>query len=303
MSDAFFKQGIGYTFQDEEKRIIDTNQLVASKLEVLAEIMQKEAEKKQNFSDEFSQGIEASEVEQLLMDPDAQGDGFGMEELTADGMSGNIIKAAPQVDMAAVNAQSEELLANAEAEAREIVEAANAEAEAIRNSAHQEGMDEGYRTGYDEGVNAAKQEYQDKLMELDRRAKELEDEYDARIDELEPQFIDVLTDIYEHVFHVSLSDNKEIVFHLIQDAIRKVEGSGNFIIHVSGEDYGFVSMQKEELLAGIAGAENAEIVEDMTLKGNECYIESNGGIFDCSLETQLAGLKRELRLLSFVKND
>jgi len=46
-----------------------------------------------------------------------------------------------------------------------------------------------------------------------------------------------------------------------------------------------------------------EIVEDMTLKSNECFIDTGAGIFDCSLETQLEGLKRELRLLSFTVDD
>ena len=72
---------------------------------------------------------------------------------------------------------------------------------------------------------------------------------------------------------------------------------------MSKEDYGFVSMQKKELTAGIAGGETVEIVEDLTLKSNECFIDTGGGIFDCSLETQLEGLKRELRLLSFTMDD
>ena len=46
-------------------------------------------------------------------------------------------------------------------------------------------------------------------------------------------------------------------------------------------------------VSGISAADSTEIVEDMTLKPNECFIETGGGIFDCSLETQLSGLKRE----------
>ncbi|MBO6133082.1 MAG: hypothetical protein J6P05_01975, partial [Lachnospiraceae bacterium] len=65
------------------------------------------------------------------------------------------------------------------------------------------------------------------------------------------------------------------------------------------DDYGFVSMQRKELLSGISGAENAEIVEDISLKRNQCFIETGNGIFDCSLETQLSGLKRQLKLLSY----
>ena len=47
--------------------------------------------------------------------------------------------------------------------------------------------------------------------------------------------------------------------------------------------------------------ENAtlEIVEDRTLNKNECLIETEDGIFDCSLSTQLTELKRKLQLLSY----
>ena len=60
-------------------------------------------------------------------------------------------------------------------------------------------------------------------------------------------------------------------------------------------------MQKKALLTGVAHAANVEIIEDMTLSEGECLIETGGGIFDCGLGTQLAGLKKELKLLSYTK--
>ena len=35
------------------------------------------------------------------------------------------------------------------------------------------------------------------------------------------------------------------------------------------------------------------------LKENECVIETNAGVFDCSLGVELEELSRKLRLLSF----
>ena len=42
-----------------------------------------------------------------------------------------------------------------------------------------------------------------------------------------------------------------------------------------------------------------ELIEDATLKENECVIETNSGIFDCSIGVQLEELTKKLRLLSF----
>ena len=42
-----------------------------------------------------------------------------------------------------------------------------------------------------------------------------------------------------------------------------------------------------------------EIVEDMTLGKGECMIETESGIFDCGLGTQLSELRQKLKLLSY----
>ena len=44
-----------------------------------------------------------------------------------------------------------------------------------------------------------------------------------------------------------------------------------------------------------------EVVEDATLGKNDCLIETENGIFDCGLGTQLAELRQKLKLLSYEK--
>ena len=141
------------------------------------------------------------------------------------------------------------------------------------------------------------------MLELDKKEEQLMNDYNSLVDELEPKFVDSLIDVFEHVLHVKYSDDKAVIYHLIKDAVRKADGASGLIIHVSREDYGFVSMQKRDLLAGLISAEDTQIIEDATLAQNECFIETGSGIFDCSLETQLEGLKRQLRLLAYSKND
>lgn len=47
------------------------------------------------------------------------------------------------------------------------------------------------------------------------------------------------------------------------------------------------------------GSAHVEIIEDMTLSQAECFIETENGIYDCSLDTQLRELERKLKLLSY----
>ncbi|XME01326.1 FliH/SctL family protein [Lachnospiraceae bacterium C1.1] len=270
-----------YTIINEpaEKRVIDSNGQVAEKINKIIKAMERE----EVDPDGFSEGLNAERVELLTDD---------MEQYDEE--------AVPQTMELPENIQAEadEIINEAKAEAERIIAEAEEQAQSIRAEAEKNGHQEGFERGREEGLvesEKAKSEYE--IL-----SDKLEDEYQKKIEELEPMFIDTLTDIYEHVFHVRFGSNKEVIFHLIQDAVRKVEGNTNFIIHVSKEDYGFVSMQKKQLLAGVSNAESAEIVEDITLKANECMIETGSGIFDCSLETQLEGLKKELKLLSYKKS-
>ena len=124
--------------------------------------------------------------------------------------------------------------------------------------------------------------------------------HQQQIDKLEPEFIDTLTGNYEHIFPVDLQNYRERLVFLIGSALRKAEGGRDFIVHVSSEDYPYVSMQKKQLMAGV-GAPGAvvEIIEDAAVGRNECLIETNNGIFDCGLETELQELAKKLKLLSY----
>ena len=112
-------------------------------------------------------------------------------------------------------------------------------------------------------------------------------------------FVDKITEIYEHVFMIDLSDKRELVHYLLTDAMRNIEGGKTFLVHVSKEDYEYVNANKADLSQGLPGTSTLEVIEDMTLSESQCFIESDSGIFDCGLGTELALLKKELKLLSF----
>ncbi len=199
-----------------------------------------------------------------------------------------------------LRAQAEEELEQARAEVEQIRQIAREELERER----QETLDTARRTGYDEGYRMAQAEADQMKEELERERVRLEEEYSALIDELEPQFIDTITAVYNHIFQVELESERNILVHLIETTLRKVESSRTFIVHVSKDDYPYVNMQKKDLSEGAVGGRGVlEVVEDITLHKNECMIETDGGVFDCGLGTQLDELTKRLKLLSFSKNE
>ncbi|MCR5634564.1 MAG: hypothetical protein K6F90_04565 [Lachnospiraceae bacterium] len=275
---------------DEKKRVIDSNALVAERIKLLSSVLNKQqAEDTRQFDEDgFSAGLNAENVDLLF----------------ADGAEGGMNEEAPppppsMPDLEEIQQEADRILEEARAEAAQIVEEAIGEAEANKQAVYEEARSSGHNDGYAEGLR----EVDSMKAELQEIEAQLRQDYEDSIAQLEPMFIETLTDIYEHIFHVSLNENKEIIFYLIQNTLRNIDGGSTMVIHVSKDDYGFVSMQKKELLTGISNADEIDIVEDMTLKQNEAFIETGAGIFDCSLETELSGLKKMLQLLSFEKNE
>ena len=278
MSDNLFKSG--YVIKNEKTRVIDSNSRVAARIEMLTEMMEQE---EAPAGDGFVEGLDALQVEQLMADTENGENSDYVDPAAIEEITNN------------ANVEAERILSEAAAEAERVIEEANRQAEAIRNEARQAGHDEGYLSGVEEGNKKAEEiekAYQEKEAELKA-------DYEKRISELEPMFVDKLTDIYEHIFNVKLKDEKDIALYLLKDAVRNVEGAKNFLVHVSKDDFAYVSEHKEELMQGLPGTSGMEIVEDMTLSGSECFVEAESGIFDCSLGTELSLLRKELMLLAY----
>ncbi|MBQ6048705.1 MAG: hypothetical protein IJL40_05170, partial [Oscillospiraceae bacterium] len=179
--------------------------------------------------------------------------------------------------------------------AAQIIEKANAEAEQVLEDAKAQGEALGNEKGYAEGLERA--------AEVERQAQEkadaLDRQYEEKIAELEPLFVDKLTAIYSHVFGIDLSGRNDVILYLLKDAIRNVEGTKNYLVHVSKDDYEYVSTNREELTAGLSGSAVVEIVEDMTLSEGSAFVETDGGIYDCSIGTEMELLAKELKILSY----
>ncbi|MCR5830605.1 MAG: hypothetical protein K6G67_00505 [Lachnospiraceae bacterium] len=273
-----------YNYAEEKekkgKRVIDSNLAVSERIRELSEMM--EAEPEEDFADEFTEGLDAAQVDALLTDQD---------ELAAE----NAKNEAAQKLIDEANEEAQQIIENANAEAERIIAEANAKAEEIFAEAREKGMAEGSEAGYAEGMEKAAE----KEREVEEKSVALDRAYEAKIAELEPKFVDTLTGIYSHVLGIDLTGRSETVLYLLQNTIRNIEGTKNYLVHVSGDDHEFVSEHRDDLAEGLGSSATVEVINDVTLTAGNCFVETDGGIFDCSLGTELELLKKELRVLSY----
>lgn len=283
-----FKAGF-VNYDNSEAFIIDSNDLANKKIEAFKEMESRKQNSSNSPEDEFSVNLEEDEFVP----------GINTEQLSQLTEDQNILEpyqTDPQFDMEAMQAEIDLKLQQAQEQADAIVQQAQEQAQGIMDQAAADGHQQGYDAGYAEGVAAAEALKE----EIEQQRGDLEAEYQKIVDELEPEMVDVLTQIYEHVFNVDLRDDKGIILHLLKNTLSRIEPGNDLIVHISSDDYDEVLDEKASLEASITSPSTTmEIIEDPLLKENECMIESDSGIFDCSLGVELSELSRKLKLLSF----
>ena len=284
MSSNLYKCG-WVTVQEKDTRVIDNNALLEQKLSaVLHAASISDTEEILPVDDGFEDGLDAEKVDAL----------FSSDE--------GVIKGSLQAERDALleeieNARAE--LAAVKEQADGMIEDAKSQIGAMQMKAYEEAKSQGYQ----EGERLGRQEADAQINEYLAKKKQLEDEYEKKIEELEPEFIETLTGIYEHIFKVDLTRYRDLVANLLVNAMQNIENTRNFLVHVSKEDYEGVMADKDRIRAEAGGnSVSVEFVEDATLSRSQCLIETENGIYDCSLDTQLSELSRKLKLLSYERD-
>lgn len=289
--------------QEQNTCLINTNSLVEEKLEKIRETLPKEALYAAEDSSVYTEGLDALNTDTasadsiqkiVLNDTDVESES-GTEQNQDIAPVSNVIKATPK-EPVYEGPTPEELITQAEAEIGQMKQQAQEEIERQREQA----LHEASESGYEKGMEKARAEAAGLREFLENEKKRLEDAYEEKVRDLEPKFIRVMTDIYEKVFQVDFAKDEGLIVSMVKNAMEKIDGSRNFLIHVSREDFEKVSGKKEELLSQTsAGNITIDIIEDATLLTNGCMIETENGIFDCGIGTQLEELKNRLMLLSY----
>lgn len=277
----------GFVHLGEDARVIDMNAILEKRLKEEAERRSRQPEHELVAAqDGFTEGLNAEKVD-VLLEPDAE----------AASQQNASIQEQEQLKQEIEEARNE--LASLQAQLEQEKEQAQLEIDQMKAKAFEEANEQGYQEGYRKGLDSV-QELQ-KQCEDERLQQE--QEYQKKLEEMEPLMVDTLCDVYSHIFKVEAKEHKELVLKLLQDTLLKVDGTGSIIIHVAKEDYAYVQEQKGALLeeAGMQSG-SVEIVSDAALARAQCMIETEGGVYDCSLDTELAELKRRLMLLAYQKS-
>lgn len=273
----------GWVTFGEDTRVINSNEVIELRLREEAGRSVPKQIKESVQEDGFTEGLGAENVDALF------------ETDSGNTVPKSISKEEQERLEREVKAAKEEL-ERLKAEASQLMDRAEAEISAMKAKAYEDAQKRGYQEGFTQGM-AQLEEEQNRCKEETAAMKQA---YQQKMDELEPEIVKTLTEIYEHIFKVDLRKYESLVYQLLTDALLKINGTKNMIIHVSKEDYSSLQEQKQAILEETGMMGNAvEFISDATLMKAQCMIETDHGVYDCSLDTELEELKRRLSLLAF----
>ncbi len=299
--------------EEEDKALIDSNSKVRAKIEAYEKRLMKEKELRYSkLKDDFYSAITQDEEGNVVLPSDEEGnilfplDDDGNPLIVID-EEGNVVDAAPAAEEEdeTPSLTSELLLEEAQEQAEKIKHEARFAADMILEEARDQAealkrhyKEEGKKTGYQEGLGQAMQEFDGKKAELEAENQRIREEYEKKRDALESEIVTSVCDVLEKFFCVQFGDSKELLLHLVDNCLLNIENSKEFLIKVNDDGYSFLQENKALLQEKVGSDVVLDIVRDPVLPEGGCIIETDGGVFDCGLDTQMRNLIKDLRSLS-----
>jgi flagellar assembly protein FliH len=170
--------------------------------------------------------------------------------------------------------------------AKDILAQAEKEAERIRQEAEQQ-RSETIRQGYEEG-------YQKGYTEALTKVAEIETEFQALRKRLEPQLVQLSVTVAEKIIGEELKLRPDAMLDIVGQALRTVRHQRDIVIRVHPSQVDAIEERKQTLFGILSRAREVRVVGDETLRELGCVIETEVGILNADVTTQLDELRKAL---------
>jgi flagellar assembly protein FliH len=183
------------------------------------------------------------------------------------------------------------ILADAREQAARELERARDEAERMRGGAVSE--------GFNQGRQDARLEVADILEQARARAQDVmtkaEQERREIIAAAEPKLYNLALDIAEKILRIELDRSDEAYMSLLGAALSRVKADGTVTVRVGAEDFTryFDSKDKARLQTD-TGIVEADVRVDLSVESGGCLIETESGVVDATVTTQIAQIAKGL---------
>ena len=176
----------------------------------------------------------------------------------------------------------------ASAEAMRILQTAQAEAGAVRASAEKvrdDAIEAGYREGYARGAA----QWAEAIRNAQAGLKNA-------LEEAKPQVVRMALRVAEKVLRRKLETTPEAMLPMVDEALRSLQGQQQtrIVLRVHPADQALLEARRQHWQDRHPAISNLQVVVDEAMSRGGCRIESEFGMVDATVETQIQVIERHL---------
>jgi flagellar biosynthesis/type III secretory pathway protein FliH len=158
----------------------------------------------------------------------------------------------------------------------------------------EQGMREGFIKGEEEGRKTAKTSYDEQVRELQKRIASflgaLETSKKSIYNNAHSILLRLCFELAKNIVHTEITANPHVVLAVIKKCLSYIADREKIVVRVAKDDLETVSKKKEFWLPISERVDTISIEPDERIEKGGCIIESNSGIADGRLGTQMAEL-------------
>ncbi len=171
-------------------------------------------------------------------------------------------------------------------ESRRIIETAHAQAEQVLASA-QSDHDAAVQQGLQEGRERGLSEWYAETQRLSQQMK-------STLDQAKPQIIRLALRVAEKIVRQRLEMSPESVVPMIDEAIRSLRAQSKIILRVHPADQTLLDSRRQRWRERNPAIGEIEIIGDEAMQRGGCKIETEFGMVDATVGTQIRVMERHL---------
>lgn len=176
----------------------------------------------------------------------------------------------------------------ASAEALRIVDEARAEAGSLLESAklvHAKAIQDGFREGYERGA----EQWQNAVWAARESVR-------AAVEQAKPQIVQLALRVAEKILRQKLETQPAAIVPMVDEALRSLQGQNQMrvVLRVHPADEAVLEERRQRWLDRHPSIVSLQVVSDESFPRGGCRIESDFGMVDATLETQMRVIERHL---------
>ncbi|WP_214659333.1 FliH/SctL family protein [Candidatus Formimonas warabiya] len=186
-----------------------------------------------------------------------------------------------------------DILAKAKLEAQSILDSAYRDGyQQGQKKGHQEGYAEGFRKGEEEGLKKTEESFRQALEVLYHTEKWRKE----RIFEIETEIKRLAVSISEKIIHTQLTLDDHVIIQIAKTALDALVNPKFINVYVNPKDGDCLMTTKKKLSEELKENIPLKIVKNPDLPPGSCWVETDKGTLDASVNAQILELRKTLEI-------